>query len=69
MMRAVCVDVPGGPENLLLRNIPRPQPRDGEILIKVHATALNRADLLQVLNRWVLLITFNSGFSQILKHI
>ncbi|XP_008308951.1 quinone oxidoreductase PIG3 [Cynoglossus semilaevis] len=47
MMRAVCVDVPGGPENLLLRNIPRPQPRDGEILIKVHATALNRADLLQ----------------------
>ncbi|XP_060919593.1 quinone oxidoreductase PIG3 isoform X1 [Labrus mixtus] len=47
MMRAVCVDVPGGPENLLLRRVPRPQPKDGEILIKVHATALNRADLLQ----------------------
>ncbi|XP_051238656.1 quinone oxidoreductase PIG3 isoform X2 [Dicentrarchus labrax] len=47
MMRAVCVDVPGGPENLLLRTVPRPQPKDGEILIKVHATALNRADLLQ----------------------
>ncbi|KAK2826581.1 hypothetical protein Q5P01_020795 [Channa striata] len=47
MMRAVCVDIPGGPENLLLRNIPRPQPKNGEVLIKVNATALNRADLLQ----------------------
>lgn len=47
MMRAVCVDAPGGPENLLLRSVPKPQLKDGEVLIKVHATALNRADLLQ----------------------
>lgn len=47
MMRAVCVDVPGGPENLVIRNVPRPTPKAGEVLIKVHATSLNRADLLQ----------------------
>ncbi|KAM3870750.1 quinone oxidoreductase PIG3 [Diretmus argenteus] len=47
MMLAACVDVPGGPENLLLRTVPRPQPKHGEVLIKVHATALNRADILQ----------------------
>lgn len=49
MMQAVCVDNPGGPENLQLKSVPRPQPKVGEVLVKVHATALNRADLLQVL--------------------
>lgn len=47
LMLAVCVDAPGGPENLLLRKVPKPQMGAGEVLIKVHATALNRADLLQ----------------------
>lgn len=47
-MRAVCIDTPGGPENLNLKSVPRPQPKVGEALIRIHATALNRADLLQV---------------------
>ncbi|KAM6977911.1 quinone oxidoreductase PIG3-like [Aplochiton taeniatus] len=47
MMLAVHVDEPGGAESLLLRTVPRPHLKDDEILIKVHATALNRADLLQ----------------------
>ncbi|KAG9336231.1 hypothetical protein JZ751_002578 [Albula glossodonta] len=46
-MLAVCVDAPGGPDKLLLRTVPRPDPKDGEVLIRVHCTALNRADLLQ----------------------
>ncbi|CAL8288770.1 quinone oxidoreductase PIG3 [Gadus morhua] len=46
-MLAVCVDVPGGPENLRVGTVPKPRPKDGEVLIKVHATALNRADTLQ----------------------
>ncbi|XP_055721411.1 quinone oxidoreductase PIG3 isoform X1 [Salvelinus fontinalis] len=47
MMKAVCIDTPGGPESMLLRNVPRPLPEHGEVLIRVHATALNRADTLQ----------------------
>ncbi|KAM6961317.1 quinone oxidoreductase PIG3-like [Aplochiton taeniatus] len=47
MMLAVCIDEPGGPESLHLKTVPRPQLKDGEILIKVNATALNRADTLQ----------------------
>ncbi|MBN3302940.1 quinone oxidoreductase PIG3 isoform X2 [Amia ocellicauda] len=46
-MLAVCFEVPGGPENLLLKSVPRPKPKNGEVLIRVHASALNRADLLQ----------------------
>lgn len=30
-----------------IRTIPRPEPGPGEVLVRVHATALNRADLLQ----------------------
>ncbi|XP_062863779.1 quinone oxidoreductase PIG3 [Trichomycterus rosablanca] len=46
-MLAVCVEEPGGPEKLCVKRVPRPEPKDGEVLIRVHATALNRADLLQ----------------------
>ncbi|XP_007901473.2 LOW QUALITY PROTEIN: quinone oxidoreductase PIG3 [Callorhinchus milii] len=46
-MKAVYFDQPGGPENLYLKELPTPQPKDGEVLINVFATALNRADLLQ----------------------
>lgn len=47
-MLAVCIDTPGRPENMYLKTVPRPQPKVGEALVKIHATALNRADLLQV---------------------
>lgn len=46
-MRAVVFDEPGGPETLRIQTVPRPEPGPGEVLIRVHATALNRADLLQ----------------------
>ena len=46
-MKAVRVLEPGGPEQLALADAPTPEPGVGEIAIDVHATALNRADLLQ----------------------
>lgn len=46
-MRAILFDSPGDPEVLYIGNFPDPVPQDHELLIRVHATALNRADLLQ----------------------
>lgn len=46
-MRAVVITRPGGPEVLEVQERPTPIPRAGEILVRVRATAVNRADLLQ----------------------
>src|SRR4051812_11461574 len=46
-MRAVVITEPGGPEVLEVQDVPDPQPGAGEVLVRVAATALNRADLLQ----------------------
>ena len=46
-MRAVVITRPGGPEVLEVQERPTPIPRSGEILVRVRASAINRADLLQ----------------------
>ncbi|MBU2695327.1 NAD(P)H-quinone oxidoreductase [Pimelobacter sp. 30-1] len=46
-MRAVTQTAPGGPETLVVSELPDPVPGPGEILLDVAATAVNRADLLQ----------------------
>lgn len=46
-MRAVIATEPGGPEVLTLTDVPDPVPAPGEVIVKVAATAVNRADLLQ----------------------
>lgn len=46
-MRAVVVDEPGGPEQLRIAERERPLPGPDELLVRVRATALNRADLMQ----------------------
>ena len=46
-MRAVVAPVPGGPEALTLVDRPVPEPREGEILIRVAAAGVNRPDILQ----------------------
>ncbi|KAM5164795.1 quinone oxidoreductase PIG3 [Mantella aurantiaca] len=46
-MLAAHFDAPGGPDNLYVKEVSRPVPKEGEVLVQVHASALNRADLLQ----------------------
>ena len=44
MMRAFVIEQPGGPEKLELREMPRPKPRDGWVLIRNRAFGLNRSE-------------------------
>lgn len=44
-MRAVVLDAPGPASALELREIPKPRPRDGWVLLRVEAFGLNRSEL------------------------
>jgi NADPH2:quinone reductase len=46
-MRAILMEGFGGPEVLRLGEAPRPRPGPGQVLIRVAATSVNRADLQQ----------------------
>lgn len=51
-MKAVEISTPGGPEVLRLTERPLPVPKDGEVLVKVAASGVNRPDILQRLGRY-----------------
>ncbi|PKA62189.1 Quinone oxidoreductase-like protein [Apostasia shenzhenica] len=46
-MRAVEITTPGGPDVLQIREVDEPALADGEVLIKVDAAGVNRADTVQ----------------------
>jgi NADPH2:quinone reductase len=46
-MRAIVLEEHGGPEVLVLREVPDPVPGPEEVVVDVVATAVNRADVLQ----------------------
>ncbi|GAA1505824.1 NAD(P)H-quinone oxidoreductase [Streptomyces albidochromogenes] len=46
-MYAITIPEPGGPEALVWAEVPDPVPGEGEVLVEVVASAVNRADLLQ----------------------
>ena len=51
-MRAAVYAGAGGPEVIHVERRPIPQPEHGEVLIRVHASAMNRADVLQRQGRY-----------------
>lgn len=46
-MKAIVITRPGPPEVLQLADYTRPEPGPSEVLIRVHAAGINRADVLQ----------------------
>jgi NADPH2:quinone reductase len=52
-MRAVQIDEFGGPEVLEVTDIPKPEPEDGQVLIKVEACGMNFADTHQRENSYL----------------
>lgn len=46
-MKALIVNREGNMPKMIVGEVPKPEPRQNELLVKVESTALNRADLLQ----------------------
>jgi putative PIG3 family NAD(P)H quinone oxidoreductase len=51
-MQAITASTPGGPEVLRLSTVPDPIPTAEQVLVRVRATALNRADVMQRLGQY-----------------
>jgi putative PIG3 family NAD(P)H quinone oxidoreductase len=51
-MRAIVIREPGGPEVMRLEEVARPVPGRLEVGVKIRATAVNRADLLQRMGQY-----------------
>ena len=51
-MKAIVCTKYGGPDVLLLKEVPKPIPKDDEALVKVHATSLNAADFETMRGMW-----------------
>jgi NADPH:quinone reductase len=45
-MKAILIERFGDPSELRQKEVPRPEPTEGEVLIEVHAAAVNRSDVL-----------------------
>lgn len=54
MMKAVLCKSFGGPETLVVEDVPSPEPGPGEALVRVHAAALNFFDTLIIENKYQL---------------
>jgi len=46
-VKAVTIPEPGGPDALVLDDVPEPMPGPGEVVVDVVAAGVNRADVMQ----------------------
>ncbi len=46
-MKAVVIDSPGGPDQLVVREVADPVAGEGQVVLQVAASAVNRADIMQ----------------------
>ena len=53
-MRALLSHEPGGPETLLIEDVPEPRLGPGELLVRVRASAINYPDVLIIENKYQL---------------
>ena len=44
-MKAICVRKTGGPEVLVLEDVPDPVPGEGQVLVRIHAAGVNPVDV------------------------
>ncbi len=68
-MKAVVYTKYGSPEVLQLKEVERPTPKDDEVLIKIHATTVNRTDCGFRKPEYGLIVRFFNGFFKPRKNI
>ena len=51
-MKAIVTEQPGGPETLVLRELPTPVPGEGEVRLRVHACGVNYPDALMIEDKY-----------------
>jgi NADPH:quinone reductase-like Zn-dependent oxidoreductase len=75
MMRAFVLLRYGGPENTELAELPRPAPKAGEILVKVHAAGINPVDFktrngaLKIIRNYPLPIAMGNELSGVVESL
>lgn len=59
-MKAITYTQYGSPDVLALQDVPKPEPKDGEVLIKIHAASVNALDW-HLLTADIFLVRFGEG--------
>jgi NADPH:quinone reductase-like Zn-dependent oxidoreductase len=52
LMRAIVIQKFGGPENLVIKEIPDPEPKPGHVVIQVKAFGVNHAEMHMRRGEW-----------------